>query len=40
MINKIIEKIKILPENKERNNSKYSHIRTISALSRFYYGIK
>ena len=40
MINKIIDKIKILPEKKESNKSEYSHIRTISALSRFCYGIK
>jgi len=40
MINKIIDKIKILPEKKESNNSEYSHIRTISALNRFCYGIK
>jgi len=43
MLNKIIDKIKILPENKinnESNISEYSHIRTISALNRFCYGIQ
>ena len=42
LINKIIDKIKILPENKQNNESiesDYSHLRTISAISRFCYGI-
>ena len=41
MINKIISKIKILPENKndENKSEEYPHLRTISAISRFCYGI-
>ncbi len=40
MIQKIIQKIKILPEKKEEKTStKYSHLRTISSLNRFCYGI-
>ena len=40
MIQKIIQKIKILPEKKEQKTStKYSHLRTISSLNRFCYGI-
>ena len=41
MINKIITKIKILPENKDDKNKsqEYPHLRTISAISRFCYGI-
>ncbi len=40
MINKIIQKIKILPEQKnEKTETKYSHLRTITSLNRFCYGI-
>ena len=40
MIQKIIQKIKILPEKKEEKiSTKYSHLRTISSLNRFCYGI-
>ena len=41
MINKIINKIKILPENKNSLNKSlyYPHLRTISTISRFCYGI-
>ena len=41
LINKIINKINILPENKNVvNKSKdYSHLKTISAISRFCYGV-
>ena len=41
LINKIINKIKLLSENKnDENKSKdYSHLKTISAISRFCYGV-
>ena len=41
MIKKIITKIKNLPENKDNKNKsqEYPHLRTISAISRFCYGI-
>ena len=41
LISKICSKIKILPEVKieEKNTSNYSHLRTLTSLSRFCYGI-
>ena len=41
LINNIIDKIKLLPENKiDENKSKnYSYLRTISSISRFCYGV-
>ena len=43
MIQKIIQKIKILPLQKNEQNEKierrYSHLRTITSLNRFCYGI-
>jgi hypothetical protein len=40
-INNVIEKIKLLPLNKDDENKskEYSHIRTIAALNSFCYGI-
>ena len=41
LINQIINKIKLLPENKKDGNESkdYSHLRTITSISRFCYGI-
>ena len=41
MIDKIINKIKLLPENKNAENKSkdYSHLKTISSISRFCYGV-
>jgi hypothetical protein len=41
MIQKIVNKIKLLPDKIVEDKSKeYSHLKTISAISRFCYGIK
>ena len=41
LINKILNKIKLLPENKssENKSKEYSHLKTITAINRFCYGI-
>ena len=41
LVQKIIEKIKLLPESKDSNtkSKEYSHLKTISSISRFCYGI-